>query len=141
MVQIILARRVAATASFRRQITRDEIRLPWFQILPIVNVGVSVPLVRPNQCELARLSSDAIRLDDGDHQFQHSQQYLIVSPERDARATLNGYGFLKCALDSISSIPSRARGNSMALNSAPTSTTSEIMYIHTSNAMPTPSEP
>ncbi len=53
----------------------------------------------------------------------------------------NVYGFRKCAFDSISSIPSRARGNSMALNSAPTSTTSEIMYIHTSNAMPTPSEP
>ena len=34
-----------------------------------------------------------------------------------------------------------ARGNNMALNSAPTKITSEIMYIQTSRAMPTPSEP
>ena len=32
-------------------------------------------------------------------------------------------------------------GNNMALNSAPTRMINEIMYIHTSNAMPTPSEP
>lgn len=41
----------------------------------------------------------------------------------------------------LSSLPSMALGKSMALNSAPTSTTREIMYIHTSRAMLTPSEP
>jgi len=45
------------------------------------------------------------------------------------------------ALDSSNSFPRNARGNSMALNSAPISTISEIMYIHTSSAMPTPSDP
>src|SRR5450759_496851 len=35
----------------------------------------------------------------------------------------------------------RPRGKSMALNSAPISTTSEIRYIQTSSAIPTPSEP
>src|SRR5262249_59996384 len=40
-----------------------------------------------------------------------------------------------------SSLPSIARGNSMALNSAPTSITSDIMYIQTRRVMPTPREP
>ena len=35
----------------------------------------------------------------------------------------------------------RLRGKSMALNSAPISTASEIRYIQTSSAIPTPSEP
>jgi len=44
-------------------------------------------------------------------------------------------------LIAFSSFPSMARGNSMALNSAPTKTTSETMYIHTNKAMAAPSEP
>lgn len=42
---------------------------------------------------------------------------------------------------SLSSLPRKARGKSIALNSAPTRMTSEIRYIHTSSAMPTPREP
>lgn len=42
---------------------------------------------------------------------------------------------------SRSSRPSIARGKSMALNSAPTRMTSEIMYIHTRRAIPAPREP
>jgi hypothetical protein len=41
----------------------------------------------------------------------------------------------------FSSLPRKARGKSMALNSAPTRITSEIMYIQTSRAMATPREP
>lgn len=42
---------------------------------------------------------------------------------------------------STSSRPKVVRGKIMALNSAPTRITSEIMYIQTSSAMPTPSDP
>jgi len=44
-------------------------------------------------------------------------------------------------LIAISSFPNMARGNNMALNSAPTRTTREIMYIQTSSAIAAPSEP
>ena len=44
-------------------------------------------------------------------------------------------------LIAVSSFPNMARGNSKALNSAPTSTTREIIYIQTSSAMPAPREP
>lgn len=50
---------------------------------------------------------------------------------------VNAFG----TLTAVSSLPSIARGNSMALNSAPTRTTSEIKYIHTSKAMAAPSDP
>ena len=42
---------------------------------------------------------------------------------------------------SFNSFPNVARGNNMALNSAPTRITSEIMYIQTSKAIAAPSEP
>ena len=51
------------------------------------------------------------------------------------------YSAALCPFTAFSSLPSMARGNSRALNSAPTSTTREIKYIHTSRAMPTPSDP
>ncbi len=41
----------------------------------------------------------------------------------------------------VSSLPSNDRGKSIALNSAPIRMTSEIRYIHTSNAIATPSDP
>ena len=41
----------------------------------------------------------------------------------------------------FSSLPRKARGKSMALNSAPIRMTSEIRYIQTSSAIPAPSEP
>src|SRR5215472_6336470 len=44
-------------------------------------------------------------------------------------------------LIAVNSFPSMARGNSSALNSAPTSTTKEIRYIHTRSAIAAPSEP
>ena len=49
------------------------------------------------------------------------------------------YGF--ALLIAVSSFPSMARGNSSALNSAPTSTISEMRYIHTSSAIDAPSDP
>lgn len=116
MVQIILARRVAAMAISADKSPETRSGFPGFKVSPFfvccVVAGDSPASPEPGQ--RGRVDRDHIK---------------------------NGYGFLRCAFDSISSIPSRARGNSMALNSAPTSTTSEIMYIHTSNAMPTPSEP
>src|SRR5258706_14278649 len=41
----------------------------------------------------------------------------------------------------FSSLPSSDRGNRIALNSVPIRITSEIRYIHTRSAMPTPSDP
>src|SRR5258708_25439284 len=41
----------------------------------------------------------------------------------------------------FSSLPSSDRGNSIALNSVPIRITSEIRYIHTRSAMPTPNDP
>ena len=55
-----------------------------------------------------------------------------------------GDGYALTGVDtalSVNSLPSRERGYNIALNSAPTRITSEIMYIHTSSAMPTPSDP
>src|SRR5882757_10432567 len=52
-----------------------------------------------------------------------------------------GGGYSRGALIATSSFPSIARGNSMALNSAPTRITSETIYIQTSNEMPAPSDP
>ena len=48
------------------------------------------------------------------------------------------WGGMRWAIATLTSI---ARGNSKALNSAPTRTTKEIRYIHTSKAMATPSDP
>ena len=74
---------------------------------------------------------------------KHEPGYEASSPRR--RAHRNSRPGQRAttfaAFDSRSSRPRNARGNSMALNSAPISTMSEIMYIHTSRAIPTPSEP
>lgn len=69
-------------------------------------------------------------------------------PNRSRRSRLGpltAYGvkpfFSDVAGIAVSSLPSIARGNSKALNSAPTRTTREIIYIQTSKAMPAPSDP
>src|SRR5260370_37173633 len=41
----------------------------------------------------------------------------------------------------VNSLPNTERGKRMALNSAPIRITSEIRYIHTSNAMAAPNDP
>jgi hypothetical protein len=72
---------------------------------------------------------------------------LNLSPQSGAnitnvvRETLQQRLYSLGPFTAVSSFPSIARGNSRALNSAPTRTTKDIRYIHTSSAMATPVDP
>src|SRR4029077_15553996 len=87
----------------RRQITRNKIRLPWFQVLPVLNVGASAPLVRPKfkRCESPQRDAQCENKKDTTTRVPaHSPGSIpqttsveIVSHERAARAYIDRLRF------------------------------------------------
>src|ERR1022692_1891752 len=76
--------------------------------------------------------------------FHLGQEFLVTHVNAFRHRQGPGSAPLTYALGpliAVSSFPSMARGKSMALNSAPTRTTRETMYIQTSRAMAAPSDP